>query len=234
MKPTSKVSFKIAAAMLGILLRTITRMEVRGRENLPRDGAIIAVCNHVHLLDPIIHILSILPRDSIFMAKEELFSNGQMPLIPFLMNVAEAFPVRRRGTPQEIEEALHKADSVLAEGHVFGIYPEGMRSKAGRLRSAYHGAAKIALRSGAPLIPVGISGTEKLNGIGWMSRPRVVVNFGKPFSIPTTDTKPTNLQLQAFTEAIMAELCSVLPQEYHGRYGIPANSIQDSTDGDND
>ena len=219
MKPTSKISFKIVVVVVGALLKILIRRKVKGKENLPPNGAIIAVCNHVHLVDPLIHIISILPRDSIFMAKEELFRTWPMPLFPLLMNIAEAYPVHRRGTLEEREEALRKAEKVLAEGLVFGIYPEGTRSRTAKLKTAYHGVAKIALGSGAPLIPVGIYGTEKLKGIGWISRPEVTVSFGKPFNLPIVGAAPTNSQFQELTGFIMEQLCTVLPPEYHGRYG---------------
>ena len=230
-KPTSKISFKIAVFVFIALLKILSRLEIKNRQNLPTEGAIIAVCNHVHLIDPVIHLISILPRDSIFMAKEELFRTWPMPLFPLLMNIAEAFPVRHRGTPEEREEAMQKAYQALAEGHVFGIYPEGTRSRTSKLKAAYHGTTRIALRSGAPLIPVGIYGSEKLKGKGWISRPKITVIFGKPFNLPPTDTDPNISQLQSLTDFIMQQLCTVLPPEYHGQYGtqpsLPRNTGHD-------
>ncbi len=223
MKPTSKLSFKVVAAIFRIFVKIISRWEIKGKENLPASGGIIAVCNHVHLLDPVIHIISILPRNSIFMAKEELFHVWPVPFYPVLMNIAEAFPAHRLGTPQQIEESIRRAENVLAKGHVFGIYPEGMRSTSSQLKVAYRGAARIALRSGAPLIPVGIYGTEKLKGIGWIKRPRITVTFGKPFDLPGNNGSDGS-QLQSMTGFIMEQLCTVLPPEYHGRYGDQSNS----------
>lgn len=217
-RPTPKVSFKIARGLLEPLLRTMTRLEIRGRENLPQNGPIIAVCNHLHLIDPILHIISILPRDSIFMAKEELFRYWPIPIFRILMDTAEAFKVRRRGTPEERQQAMRYAEKVLAEGLVFGMYPEGTRSKTGRLKEAYHGCAIIALRSGAPLIPVCIWGTERLKGIGWLSRPKVTISFGQPFSIPAIEGEATEDQLKSLTDYIMKQLASGLPPEYRGRY----------------
>ncbi len=217
-RPTLKVSLKIAEAFFRALFKVLIRYEVRGKENLPADGAIIAVCNHLHLLDPVLHILSILPRDSIFMAKEELFQYFPVPLFRILMDIAEAFPVRRRGTIEERQQAVEYSIKVLQAGMVFGIYPEGTRSKTGQLKEAYHGCALIALRTGAPLIPVGIWGTEKLKGIGWLRRPKVVVNFGKPFTLPPVQGEASERKLKELTEYIMGKLASVLPPEYRGRY----------------
>jgi len=196
----------------------MTRFEIRGRENLPQNGPIIAVCNHVHLIDPISHIISILPRDSIFMAKEELFRYWPIPIFRILMDIAEAFPVRRRGAPEERQQAMRYGEKVLAEGLVFGMYPEGTRSKTGQLKEAYHGCAIIALRSGAPLIPVCIWGTEKLKGIGWLSRPKVTISFGQPFNLPPVEGEPTKDQLKSLTDYIMQQLARGLPPEYRGKY----------------
>ncbi len=93
MKPTAKLSFKITAAILVPLINAIVRLEIKGRENLPPEGPIIAICNHIHLFDPIIHIMSILPRDSIFLAKEELFRPWPIPLFAILMKVTDALRV---------------------------------------------------------------------------------------------------------------------------------------------
>jgi len=218
MNPTSKLSFKFWKTVIEILFRIVTRFEIRGRENLPATGPIIAVCNHLNLIDPALHIISILPRDSIFMAKEELFRYWPIPIFRILMDAAEAFPVRRRGTPEEREEAMRYAERVLAKGLVFGIYPEGTRSRSGKLKEAYHGTAIIALRSGASLIPVCIWGTEKLRGIGWLSHPKVTIEFGKPFTLPPIEGKATEDQLKSLTNYIMRQLSAVLPPEYRGKY----------------
>ena len=227
LRPTSKVSFKIVQPIVEAVLRSIIRLQIRGRENLPPNGPIIAVFNHLNLIDPPLHIISILPRDSIVMAKEELFRYWPIPIFGILMRIAEAFPVRRRGTAEERQEAMRHAEKVLAEGLVFGMYPEGTRSKAGHLKEAYHGCAIIALRSGAPLIPVCIWGTEKLKGIGWLSRPKVTISFGQPFNLPPVDGEPSKDQLKSLTDYIMKQLASGLPPEYRGRYepvGLPAGA----------
>jgi 1-acyl-sn-glycerol-3-phosphate acyltransferase len=227
MKPTAKLSFKITAAILVPLIKAIVRLEIRGRGNLPPAGAIIAICNHIHLFDPIIHIMSILPRDSIFLAKEELFRPWPIPLFAILMKVTDALRVPRRGTNEERKEVMEKSLMVLVEGHVLGIYPEGTRSGTGKLDLAHPGAVRLALRSGAPLIPISIYGTEKIKGIGWITRPKVVVTFGKPFYLPKLDREPSFTRIQELSNLIMGQLCNVLPPEYHGKYSKQAAQPQD-------
>jgi len=217
-RPTSKISFKVARPIVEGALRSIIRFDVKGKENLPSNGPIIAVFNHLHLIPPPLHIISILPRDSIIMAKEELFYYWPIPIFRILMDIAEAYPVRRRGTPEERQLAMQYAEDVLARGILFGVYPEGTRSKAGCLKEAYHGCALIALRTGVPLIPVSIRGTEKLRGIGWLTRPKVTITFGKLFTLPSIGGEPTEEKLRELTEYIMGKVAAILPPEYHGRY----------------
>jgi len=218
MKPTAKLSFKITAAIIGVLLKLIIRLEVRDKENLPANGSLIAICNHMHLFDAVIHIYTLLPRDSIFLAKEELFRLWPNPLFLLLMKVADALPVPRRGSDEERREVIQQALDVLAEGHVLGVYPEGTRSKTGELQLANPGAARLALRSGAPLIPISIYGTENLRGAGWFRRPKVVVTFGKPFYLPKQDREASFTKIQQLSTLIMEQLCAILPPQYHGKY----------------
>jgi len=217
-RPTPKISFKIARSLVEWVLRAFIRLEIKNRENLPDEGAFIAVFNHLNLIDPPLHIISILPRDSIIMAKEELFFYWPMPLFRILMDIAEAYPVRRRGTAEERRMAIKYAKEVLAKGLVFGIYPEGTRSKLGYLKEAYTGCALIAVGTGVPLIPVSIRGTEKLKGMGWLARPKVIITFGKPFTLPPIQGRPTEPKLRELTEFIMSKLAGMLPPEYRGRY----------------
>ena len=217
-RPTPKISFKIVRPIVEGALRAVVHLEIEGKENLPADGPIIAVFNHLNLIDPPLHIIGILPRDSIIMAKEELFYYWPMPVFRFLMDVAEAYPVRRRGTPEERQMSMKYAEEVLAKGLLFGIYPEGTRSKTACLKEAYHGCALIALSTGVPLIPVSIRGTEKLRGRGWLSRPTVTITFGKPFTLPPVKGEPNGRQLKELTEYIMGKVAAILPPEYRGIY----------------
>ncbi len=220
MKPSAKLSFKIAAVIAGLLLKVLTRTEVKGKQNLPRSGPIIAVCNHINLLDPAIHIYNILPRDSIFLAKEELFRFWPMPLFAILMRITEALPVPRRGTTKARQEVHQKAMEILANGNVLGIYPEGTRSKDAQLHAANPGAARLALRCNVPIIPISIYGSEKLKGFGLFTRPRVVLTFGKPFMLSHQDREPSFTRIQQLSDLIMEHLRDLLPPQYHGKYKI--------------
>ncbi len=210
-----KLSSKIAAIIFRILFRIFIRLEVEGKENVPPTGSVMVVSNHLHLADPPLLIVSLLPRKSRFMAKEELF---QSRFFGVLMNLAEAFPVQRGGTIKDMEVALQQAVNVLDEGLVLGMFPEGGRSRKAQLLRGHPGMAVIALRSSAHILPVGIAGTEKLKGVGWLRRPKVTVKFGEPFKLPVTEGRLSKSQLRLLTDLIMRRIASLLPPEYRGEY----------------
>lgn len=210
-----KLSFRIAAFIFRVLVKIFIRLDIKGKENMPATGPVILVSNHLHLIDPPLLILSLLPRKSSFMAKEELFQSW---FFGTLMNIAEAFPVRRGGTNQDREAAIQQAIQVLKKGLVMGMFPEGTRSRSAQLQRGYPGATIIALRTGAPLLPVVITGTEKLRGMGWLRRPKVTVRFGHTFSLPTVEGGLTDAKLKSLTTSVMKEIAALLPPEYRGEY----------------
>ena len=149
----------------------------------------------------------------VFMAKEELFrSTGG-----WAVKAYGAFPVRRGLVDRN---TLRIARQVLKEGKVLGIYPEGTRSRTGRLQPARPGVALIAHESKATLLPVGIYGTEKLRGaFWWLRRPKVTVNIGKPFALPTSSDERNKEEMASLTTFIMRHIAGLLPPDYRGVYG---------------
>ena len=195
-----------------ILLLLLTRRQVRGRENIPNQGPLLVVANHLSLADPPLLNIS-LGRKVIFMAKEKLF---RYVVLRHVIRSLGAFPVHR-GRPDM--KAFRQAEQVLAQGLTLVIFPEGMRSHSARLQHPFSGPALIAVRSGAPILPVGITGTEKLERITWLlRRPRVTVNIGRPFHLPPTSGKLTRTELDVFTNCIMEHIAELLPVEYQGTY----------------
>ncbi len=210
-----KLSFRMAELIFRVLVKLFIRLEIKGKENLPSTGSFILVSNHIHLIDPPLLILSLLPRRSRFMAKEELFRSW---FYSPLMHLAEAFPVRRNGSYKDKQLALKQAMEVLKNGLILGMFPEGSRSRNGQLSQGYPGAAVIALRSGAPIVPAAIIGTEKLKGIGWLKRPKVTITFGRPFLLPKIKGESAQPKLKMLTDLIMKEIAILLPVEYRGKY----------------
>jgi 1-acyl-sn-glycerol-3-phosphate acyltransferase len=199
--------------LIRVLLFLLTRWEVRGAENVPAEGPLLVVANHLSLADPPVLGASI-GREVVFMAKEELFRNA---FIRFFMKNFGAFPVNRSRLTRA---AMENATQYLERGLVIAMFPEGKRSKRRCLGEAYPGSAMIAWRCQAPILPVGISGTERIHGLRWLpSRPKVVVNIGKPFRLPHTNGKVSKEELCQCTEAIMTHIAELLPAAYRGVYG---------------
>ena len=204
--------YYVSRVIVRILFSLLTRCQVKGRENLPMQGPLLIVANHLSLADPPLINVS-LDRKMMFMAKKQLF---RFRLIGYLVRGFGTFPVHRG---QLDRQALRQAYQVLADGLALIMFPEGMRSRNGQLQPAFFGAALIASRSGAPILPVGISGTEKLERLSWLwRRPRITVNIGRPFHLPPPRSKLTRGELTELTHSIMQHIAELLPQEYRGDY----------------
>ncbi|MCR4402245.1 MAG: 1-acyl-sn-glycerol-3-phosphate acyltransferase [Firmicutes bacterium] len=170
----------IVRAILRVVLKIAFQTRVDGDDNVPSEGPVILVANHLSMLDPIVLGCAI-ARPVRFMAKHELFSNR---FFAWILSSLGAFPVRRG---QADKEAFHRAVEILLKGQVLGVFPEGTRSLTGRLQAPYSGAVVLAEKVGAPIVPVGIVGTDKILRKGAvLPRPgRISVRVGKPIFPPS-------------------------------------------------
>jgi len=195
------------------LLLLLTRWQVKGRENIPVQGPLLVVANHLNLADPPILGVSI-NRKMVFLAKEELFRDA---LSRFFVKNYGAFPVQRGRLNRA---AFDRAGQFLAKGIAVAMFPEGKRSKTRQLESAFPGTAMLAWRCGAPILPVAISGTERIKGFSWIfSRPKITVNIGTAFRLPQVNGKVSKEELNQFTNTIMGHIAQLLPEAYRGIYG---------------
>jgi 1-acyl-sn-glycerol-3-phosphate acyltransferase len=208
-------SQRIVLAIVNAFCRILLSWKTRGRENVPLTGPIIVIVNHVHLLDPILLLISF-PRWISFMAKEELFRD---PFLRPILRWAQVFVVRRQGTTTEKRQAIEQAKDLLNKGLVIGMFPEGKRSHEGKLLPGRTGSARIASQTGVLLLPVGIIGTDKIKGMSWLwRRPHIIVNIGQPFRLPSFDGRLNKTQLGLLTIQLMSEIAALLPPEYQGAY----------------
>ncbi|MCX8008014.1 MAG: 1-acyl-sn-glycerol-3-phosphate acyltransferase [Coriobacteriia bacterium] len=193
------------------LIRTAFRVRDRGRENLPSSGPAIIAGNHRSYMDPVI-LWSICPRPVAFMAKRELFTGFLGWALPRLW----AFPVDRRGADRA---ALLRATEVLSEGGVVGIFPEGTRQYDDSLGEAHGGAAFVALRASAPIVPVGIVGTAAVwpRGQRLPRLRRVTIVYGEPIRPEEFPHGSRREQVEELTRRIMERIaeCVEAAKEMH-------------------
>lgn len=165
-----KVFTKIIKGICFVIAKIIYRTEVEGIENIPEGEGVIICGNHIHGLDAPL-LLALYPKKTIcFMAKEELFKNKFLKFLGGLYNV---FPVARE---KNDTEAVRKALKVIKEKKVLGIYPEGTRNGLAKGEKPKHGAVNIAIRTGAKIVPFGVTGTFKLFS-------KVKYRFGEPIDL---------------------------------------------------
>jgi 1-acyl-sn-glycerol-3-phosphate acyltransferase len=157
-------------------------IRTRGREHVPAHGPVILASNHLSFIDSVVIRLAA-PRRVTFLTKAEYFLGRGLRgrVVRWFFTAVGSVPVPR-GQHRAATAALDTALSVLADGNMFGIYPEGTRSLDGRLYRGRTGVAWLALTSGAPVVPVALAGTERLQPVGKrLPRPhRVTVTFGPP------------------------------------------------------
>jgi 1-acyl-sn-glycerol-3-phosphate acyltransferase len=185
------------------------RYEVVGRQHVPASGGVIVVCNHLNNADPPM-IQRALPRYVVFMAKKEMMD---APIIGPLFKAWGAFPVRRGESDRG---AVRQACGVVNRGEVLMMFPEGTRSRTGRLGTGHPGTALIARHTGATVVPVAITGTEDIKWPGVFLRPRSIrhirVAIGEPFRLDGGSAKSE--QLRRDMDEIMGRIAALLPESY--------------------
>jgi 1-acyl-sn-glycerol-3-phosphate acyltransferase len=171
-------TYRIVHAVVRPVYRLLTPVAVVGAEHLPSSGPVIVAANHISFFDTIVLMLSV-PRRTYFIGKAEYMSSWTTRrLFPALGLI----PIERAAARQAMA-ALDVAVSALTEGHVLGIYPEGTRSRDGLLHRGHTGVAQLAMMSGAPIVPVGLVGTDRIQPVGArVPRPfrRATIRFGPP------------------------------------------------------
>jgi 1-acyl-sn-glycerol-3-phosphate acyltransferase len=215
-----RIAYVVVRSLLRLAVLLLTRTHVHGREHVPRAGAGIVVSNHIAAVDPGV-LVAVLPRPIALMSKAENARGILKLFIPLL----GSFTVRR-GTADR--RALRAAEQVLEQGRLLCMFPEGTRSVSGVLGSAHGGAALLAIKSAAPIIPVAITGTPRifLRHFPWIGLPRVTVTVGVPFAVSSTDQTTQRDDRERVTSAIMAQIAALLPQELRGAHTSSASAAQ--------
>jgi 1-acyl-sn-glycerol-3-phosphate acyltransferase len=192
-----------------LALGIFARWRVIGRRHVPRNGPLIVAANHLNVIDPPL-VAASLTRRLHFMAKQELFE----PRSGIFIALYGAFPVRRFEADLQ---ALRTARRILDRGEVVAMFPEGHRSD-GAMIAAHPGTALIALQSGAPVLPVAITGSERVQlPASLLKHPPIAVTIGRPFVVRREGRIDSRAVEQANIR-IMRTIADLLPARYRGVY----------------
>lgn len=210
-------------AVLTPVLHAAYRIRVTGRTHIPKRGPVILAMNHRSFMDSIFVPL-VVGRRVTFIAKAEYFDDVKTAW--FFRGVGQ-IPVRREGG-HAAERALETALAVLDRGGVFAIYPEGTRTRDGYLHRGHTGVARLALRSGAPIVPIGLVGTDAVQATDQkVPRPgkRVTINIGAPIEVRrfltigrATAAADERLTLRNIADEVMYEIQQLCGYEYRDTY----------------
>ena len=227
----NNLPYGILRAFLTPFLMVLFRPKVKGLRHVPGSGPVIIASNHLSFSDSIFMPL-VVPRKVTFLAKSEYFTSpGPKGLLKKLTFIALGqVPVDRSGGRRS-EAALITGLKVLAEGKCLGIYPEGTRSPDGRLYKGRTGIARLAIESGAPIIPVAMFNTEKIQPTGTVVPKvmRVEMIFGEPMYF---EGDSTDLQhLRDVTDKIMQTIQALSGQEYVDTYATKAKKSTEDEEG---
>ena len=213
--------YEVVHAVVPPLAKLYWRPRIEGLENLPRTGPVIVASNHLSFADSMV-IPFFVPRKVVFLAKEDYFTGTGIKgaLVRGWFEGIGMVPIDRDDSKAALA-SLDTALEVLRRGEAFGIYPEGTRSRDGRLYRGRTGVAHLALTSGAPVVPVGLSGTEDIQPVGTtVPRPaRVTVRFGEPLRFEGRyDGVPTGRARREVTDLVMDGIQKLSGQPFAGVY----------------
>ena len=202
--------FRFTCGLVRLIVMRFARVTIHGAENMPKSGPVIVASNHLHNADPTVVAFSI-PRDIHYMGKKELWKSR---FFGALIEFYATFPIDRGSADRA---ALRYAEHVLKRGWVLGMFPEGTRSSSGKIEQVLPGAAFVAIRTGAPILPVAITGTQTLpldaksaqSGRKRRGRGHVTVTIGKPFHLTTEPGR--KLDAATATDEIMRHIAAMLP-----------------------
>lgn len=219
--------FRAERGLIRVLAFVVLRrsLHTSGRDNVPASGPVLLVSNHVATCDPALGGAFIKRLDVYFMAKSESFHTRWNR---FWLRGFNAFPVVRQTADRG---ALRYALEVLADGHALFMYPEGSRSPDHRIARPYPGVGFIARRSGVPIVPVAVWGSEGVLSKGRLLPRHAEVHlvYGEPFQLPERNPDGSEMSHQQSTDYMMSRVADMLPPEYRGVYGADGNVMVDTS-----
>lgn len=207
------LGYRVAKRAFAPALRAAFDLHITGAANVPSFGPCIVVANHRSFMDSIF-LAALVKRPVTFLAKAEYWDN---PRTAWVFKGTGQIPVRR-GSPSGARHAMEAATEVLKSGGVIGLYPEGTRSRDGQLQAGNLGAARLAIATGAPIVPVGLIGTDAVQApdqkLPRLGR-RVEMRFGAPI-VPSPSDNVRALAVDT-THEVMESIASLCGQTYERR-----------------
>ncbi len=208
--------YRVARLTAAPLARAVWRPQVEGADRVPRTGGVLLASNHLSFIDSVT-IPMVAPRQVRFLAKSDYFTGTGVrgAATRTWFNALGMIPVERddsRAAAKSLELAL----DVLTRGEAFGIYPEGTRSRDGRLYRGHTGVAYLALTAGVPIVPVGLVGTDQVQPVGdnRVHRARVMVRFGEPIEAARDYAGvPAGRARRQLTDRVMQAIAELSGQE---------------------
>ncbi len=205
--------FILARYAIKIIQVLLADLKVTGREKIPANGPYLVTVNHMSTADTPLLLVSFPAQEWRFFAGEKWQDHRLWgPLMGWLGAI---FIKRGEVDRRAIQEAL----AAIKDGDIFGLAPEGTRSKVGEMQPAKTGAAYLANRGQVPILPVGIVNSDILfASVRRLKRISVEVHIGEPYSLPDDGRRARSQDLDAYTHLIMVRIAALLPERYHGVY----------------
>ncbi len=210
--------YPVCRYLQGLTLKAFSNFEVNGKENVPPMGPLLIISNHLSYIDPSV-LSNAIPRRLRFLAKDTLFRGFP---ISQMLKAYGAYPITRGGADVA---AIRWARTQLSGDEALVMFPEGTRS-GGNLIRGKHGVVSLIQMTGTTILPVGITGTERLKMLLRVVNPtgNIAVNIGAPFSLPPVEGRINRSLMKSMTDIIMERIAALLPKSYRGVYELNTNS----------
>jgi len=210
---------RIVSSAIRFIFKLLSKIHVKGIEKIPVNGGCILVMNHLSRIDPA--LVYIVLDDQEILSKHKMTAlvadkYKSFPGISWIVNLFEGIWINR----EEADfQAMREARRFVSQGGMLGIAPEGTRSDTQALIQGKTGAAFLAEKVGAPLVPIAVKGTEDaFHNLFRFRRPHIYMQFGEAFTLPPLDRQNRSASLQRNTDEIMCRIAAMLPPKYWGVY----------------
>lgn len=201
--------------LIRFLVNLIADVKITGRENVPEHGGMVVASNHIGIIDILMFHYVFDRMDMFIPVAEKWEKHGWIRWLARQLN----FVFVDRFNPDL--KALRKMITLMEEGNALVIAPEGTRSRVGSLIEGKPGVAFLAARSGFPVVPVAITGTEDkviLGNLRRFKKSHITLTAGKPFTLPPLPAKERDAKLKEYTDEVMCQIAALLPERYRGMY----------------